>query len=67
MISLYIFSNFITQYVVVFDNKKLESQVSELKKRLEDLCKAKSQTIIKKDKEYVSTIAPKLLLLLRLP
>ncbi|KAK3740550.1 hypothetical protein QZH41_014946, partial [Actinostola sp. cb2023] len=38
----------------------LEGQVSELKKRLEDLRKAKSQTIVKKDKEYVTASGPKL-------
>jgi len=32
----------------------------ELKKRLEDLRKAKSQTIVKKDKEYVTSDVPKL-------
>lgn len=39
---------------------QLESQVSELKKKLDDLRKAKSQTIVKKDKEYVSLDTPKL-------
>ncbi|XP_031552803.1 protein Spindly-like [Actinia tenebrosa] len=40
--------------------KELENQVLELKKRLDDLRKAKSQTILKKDKEYVSLDNPKL-------
>lgn len=38
--------------------KELEEQVSDLKKRLEELRKAKSTTIIKKDKTYVASGAP---------
>ncbi|KAK2573446.1 hypothetical protein P5673_001098 [Acropora cervicornis] len=43
------------------ENRKkteLEEQVSDLKKRLEELRKAKSTTIIKKDKTYVASGAP---------
>ncbi|XP_058953314.2 putative uncharacterized protein MYH16 [Pocillopora verrucosa] len=39
--------------------KELEQQVSDLKKRLDELRKAKNTTIIKKDKEYVTTGTPK--------
>lgn len=35
--------------------KELEHQVSDLKKRLDELRKAKNTTIIKKDKEYITT------------
>ncbi|EDO32149.1 predicted protein [Nematostella vectensis] len=38
----------------------LEDQVSDLKRRLGELRKAKSQTIVKKDKEYVTSDAPQL-------
>lgn len=34
---------------------QLEHQVSDLKKRLDELRKAKNTTIIKKDKEYITT------------
>ncbi|EDO33487.1 predicted protein, partial [Nematostella vectensis] len=39
---------------------QLEDQVSDLKRRLGELRKAKSQTIVKKDKEYVTSDAPQL-------
>lgn len=35
--------------------KELEQQVSDLKRRLDELRKAKSTTVIKRDKEYVTT------------
>lgn len=38
--------------------KELEEQVSDLKKRLDELRKAKNTTIIKKDKTYVTTSVP---------
>lgn len=38
--------------------KELEQQVADLKKRLDELRKAKNTTIIKKDKEYISTGTP---------
>ncbi|KAJ7389480.1 hypothetical protein OS493_031451 [Desmophyllum pertusum] len=38
--------------------KELEHQVSDLKRRLDELRKAKNTTIIKKDKEYISTGTP---------
>lgn len=38
---------------------QLEQQVSDLKRRLDELRKAKSTTIIKKDKEYVATGVPR--------
>ena len=41
-----------------FISLQLEEQVSDLKKRLEELRKAKSTTIIKKDKTYVASGAP---------
>lgn len=37
---------------------QLEEQVSDLKKRLEELRKAKNTTIVKKDKTYVASGAP---------
>lgn len=37
---------------------QLEEQVSDLKKRLEELRKAKNTTVIKKDKTYVTTGVP---------
>ena len=43
----------------VFTPFQLEQQVSDLKKRLDELRKAKNTTIIKKDKEYVTTGTPK--------
>ncbi|XP_071958299.1 uncharacterized protein [Antedon mediterranea] len=39
--------------------KELENLVSSLKKRLEELRKAKSTTVLKKEKEYISTANPK--------
>ena len=37
---------------------QLEQQVSDLKRRLDELRKAKNTTIIKRDKEYVTTGVP---------
>ena len=41
-----------------FASFQLEHQVSDLKRRLDELRKAKNTTIIKKDKEYVTTGTP---------
>ena len=42
----------------MFLSYQLEQQVSDLKKRLDELRKAKNTTIIKKDKEYITTGVP---------
>ena len=42
----------------LFTSFQLEHQVSDLKRRLDELRKAKNTTIIKKDKEYISTGTP---------
>ncbi|XP_033103712.1 probable DNA double-strand break repair Rad50 ATPase [Anneissia japonica] len=39
--------------------QELESEVLSLKKRLEELRKAKNTTVLKKEKEYISTANPK--------
>ena len=39
----------------LFTSFQLEHQVSDLKRRLDELRKAKNTTIIKKDKEYITT------------
>lgn len=41
-----------------FASFQLEHQVSDLKRRLDELRKAKNTTIIKKDKEYITTGTP---------
>lgn len=41
-----------------FASFQLEHQVSDLKRRLDELRKAKNTTIIKKDKEYITTSTP---------
>ena len=42
----------------IYPSFQLEQQVSDLKRRLDELRKAKNTTIIKKDKEYITTGAP---------
>ena len=42
----------------LFTSFQLEHQVSDLKRRLDELRKAKNTTIIKKDKEYITTGTP---------
>ena len=42
----------------IYPSFQLEQQVSDLKRRLDELRKAKNTTIVKKDKEYITTGAP---------
>lgn len=39
----------------IYPSFQLEQQVSDLKRRLDELRKAKNTTIVKKDKEYITT------------
>lgn len=54
---VYLFSSQLFQYLSssLFTSFQLEHQVSDLKRRLDELRKAKNTTIIKKDKEYITT------------
>ena len=42
----------------IYPSFQLEQQVSDLKRRLDELRKAKNTTIVKKDKEYITTGPP---------
>ena len=42
----------------IYPSFQREQQVSDLKRRLDELRKAKNTTIVKKDKEYITTGAP---------
>ena len=45
---------------IVYSHCQLEEEVSGLKKRLEDLRKAKNTTILKREREILEVGAPKL-------